>query len=67
MCIKKYRAWDKQREYEDWTFTRSEVMPACEAKKLLFCALRERREFFYLEAFQEIQVNLSVKSNTNQK
>ena len=41
-------------------------MPACEAKKLLFCALRERGEFFYLEAFQEIQVNLSVKSNTNQ-
>ena len=67
MCIKKYGASDKQREYEDWAFTRSEVMPACETKKLLFCALRERREFFYLETFQEIQVNLSVKSNTNQK
>ena len=65
MCIKKYRAWDKQREYEDWTFTRSEVMPACEAKKLL-SVFWESREFFYLEAFQEIQVNLSVKSNTNQ-
>ena len=42
-------------------------MPACEAKKLLFCALRERREFFYLEAFQEIQVNLSVKSKHKSK
>ena len=27
-------------------------------KKLLFCALRERREFSYLIAFQEIQSQL---------
>ena len=41
-------------------------MPAREAKKLLFLCFEKEKRILLSIAFKEIQVNLSVKSNTSQ-
>ena len=35
-----------QREYEDWTFTRSEIVPTCEAKKIAFLCFERKENSF---------------------